>query len=89
MHVATCGMILESSTRAGGPGSINLKQYVEALDDPQSGLSYLSLTGQREQSVSDAERLFSIHSTDELHGEKGIQSRSRVHQRCQWMETVI
>ena len=56
MHVQRIG----SSTRAGGPESINLKYYVEALDDPGSGLSYPSLTGQRKQSVSDVERLFSI-----------------------------
>ena len=51
---------IASSTRAGGPDSINLKHYVETLDDSESGLTYPALTGQRQQSVSDAERLFSI-----------------------------
>ena len=38
MHVQRIG----SSTRAGGPENINLKHYVEALDDPESGLSYVT-----------------------------------------------
>jgi len=36
-----------------------LERYVEALDDPASGLTYPALTGALKQSVVDAERLFS------------------------------
>ena len=36
-----------------------LERYVEALDDPASGLTCPALTGARKQSVVDAERLFS------------------------------
>ena len=36
-----------------------MERFVQALDDPTSGLTYPALTGQRKQSVQDAERLFS------------------------------
>lgn len=42
----------------GGPDKIKLERYVEALEDPTSGLTYPALTGQRKQSVTDVERLF-------------------------------
>lgn len=37
---------------------MKLERYVEALQDPASGLTYPALTGSRKQSVLDAERLF-------------------------------
>jgi hypothetical protein len=36
-----------------------LERFTLALNDPSSGLTYPALTGQRKQSVQDAERLFS------------------------------
>lgn len=47
-----------TSTRRGGPDELRLERYVEALQDPTSGLTYPALTGQRKQSVTDVERLF-------------------------------
>ena len=38
---------------------LQTERFEEALEDPESGLTYPALTGQRKQSVRDAERLFS------------------------------
>lgn len=37
---------------------MGLEKFVEALADPESGLTYPALTGARKQSVEDVERLF-------------------------------
>ena len=46
-------------TRKGGPPQLRLERFQEALYDGDSGLTYTALTGQRKQSVQDAEILFS------------------------------
>ena len=43
--------------RRGGPRQFQL-QYLAALNDPSTGLTYTALSGVRSQSVEDAERLF-------------------------------
>jgi hypothetical protein len=50
---------IATATRSGGPVQIKLERFTLALNDPSSGLTYPALTGQRKQSVQDAERLFS------------------------------
>ena len=45
-------------TRKGGQ-LLRLERFQEALYDDESGLTYPALTGQRKQSVQDAEILFS------------------------------
>lgn len=50
---------IATSTRCGGPKQLKLERFVEALHDPSSGLTYAALSGQRKQSVREAERLFS------------------------------
>ena len=47
------------STRLGGPEKLRLERFTEALYDETSGLTFPALTGQRKQSVRDAEILFS------------------------------
>lgn len=47
------------STRLGGSKQLKLERLTEALYDENSGLTYPALTGQRKQSVQDAEILFS------------------------------
>ncbi len=47
-------------TRNGGPDDIEVEHYMEALKDETSRLTYSALVGLRKQSVSDAERLFSL-----------------------------
>ena len=50
---------MAKSTRLGGPHSLQLERFTEALFDEASGLTYPAITGQRKQSVQDAEILFS------------------------------
>ena len=50
---------IASQTRGGRPNALQLERYVEALSDQSSGLTYPALSGERKQSVIDAERLFS------------------------------
>ena len=48
------------TTRLGGPSQLQLDRFTEALYDETLGLTFPALTGQRKQSVKDAENLFSI-----------------------------
>ena len=50
---------IAKSTRLGGPDKLQLDRFTEALYDEDSGLTYPALTGQRKQSVRDAENFFS------------------------------
>ena len=50
---------MATATRAGGPKELRLERFTEVLQDPNSRLTYAALTGQRKQSVRDAERLLS------------------------------
>ena len=45
--------------RKGLIPNINMKAFVDALNSPDTGLTYTALTGKRKQSVSDAEKLLS------------------------------
>jgi len=57
-------------TREGGPEDMDLQGFDEAMRDSKSGLTYAALTGQRKQSVQDAERMLSFLVSDFLE-EKG------------------
>ena len=50
---------IAKSTRLGGPSKLKLDRFTQALHDEDSGLTFAALTGQRKQSVRDAEILFS------------------------------
>ena len=50
-------------TRNGGPEKLRLERFVEALSDPETGLTYAALSGSRKQSVNDAEKMFSPEIT--------------------------
>ena len=50
---------MAQSTRRGGPEELQLDRFTEALYDKDSGMTFPALTGQRKQSVQDAEILFS------------------------------
>lgn len=49
-------VLMATATRGGGPDKLQLE---EALYDDTAGLTYPAFTGQRKQSVRDAECLFS------------------------------
>ena len=46
-------------TREEGPSGTNLQGFDDAMQDPKTGLTFASLTGERKQSVVDAERMLS------------------------------
>ena len=50
---------MATATHAGGPKELHLERFTEALQDPNSRLTYAALSGQRNQSIRDAERLLS------------------------------
>ena len=58
--------------RQGAARDIHLERFVQALEDPSSGLTYTALTGVRKQSVEDVERLFGAGVIEfmEKHGYK-------------------
>ena len=46
-------------TRRGSPDKLQTDRFTEALHDEDAGMTFPALTGQRKQSVQDAEILFS------------------------------
>ena len=46
-------------TREEGPPGTNLQGFDDAMQDPKTGLTFAALTGERKQSVVDAERMLS------------------------------
>ena len=49
---------IANSLRHGHTANIRLERFVEALDDPATGLTFPALSGVRKQSVEVVERLF-------------------------------
>lgn len=49
---------IAGSVRRGSVKNIGLERFLEAMHDPETGLTYPALTGIRKQSVEDVERLF-------------------------------
>ena len=47
-------------TREGGPPGMDLQGFDDAMMDPGTGLTQAALTGERKQSVQDAERMLSF-----------------------------
>ena len=47
------------STRRGGPDSLKLERFSEAVHDKSARLSFPAFTGQRKQSIRDVENFFS------------------------------
>jgi len=50
---------ITNCTRNGDVPDVDVRAFVEALHDPNTGLTYTALTGQHKQSVPDCERVFS------------------------------
>ncbi|XP_035694410.1 uncharacterized protein LOC118428452 [Branchiostoma floridae] len=50
---------LTACVRAGTVPGIDLLRWIEAMQNPNTGLTYTALTGKRKQSVVDCERMFS------------------------------
>ena len=62
-------------TREGGPEDMDLHGFDEAMRNSKTGLTYAALTGQRKQSVHDAERMLSFLVSDFLE-EKGYHQEA-------------
>ncbi|XP_028407520.1 uncharacterized protein LOC114530130 [Dendronephthya gigantea] len=50
---------IAGSLRKGHIPNVDLQAFVKAMNDPNTGLTYTTLTGKRKQSVGDAEKLLS------------------------------
>ena len=50
---------IASHTRSGGPEGCHLERLQEAMESPETCLTYVALSGQKKQKVEDAERIFS------------------------------
>ena len=75
---------MAQSTRLGGPKKLRLEQFTEVMYDEKSGLTCPALTGQRKQSVRDAEILFS-EGVQEFMERKGYYYEAC----CQELETFL
>ena len=70
------------STRSGGPATKNLARYKEVLYDAEANLTYTALPGTRKQSVSDAERLFSLSLL-------AFMERKDYHEEAKYIHAVL
>ena len=57
---------MAKSVREGKDPKLNFEAFNDALQDPESGLTYAALIGKRKQSLKDAERLLSYHVSESL-----------------------
>ena len=71
---------MAKSTRLGGPETLRLDRFTEALSDETSGLTFPALTGQRKQSVKDAENLF-CEGVEKFMTRKGYEYEAK-YVRC-------
>ena len=71
---------MAKSVREGKDPKLNFEAFKDALQDPESGLTYAALIGKRKQSLKDAERLLSYHVSESLrrkgHNRRLTMSRS-------------
>lgn len=86
LHVKryTCSHIpqrIANHTRSGGPKELNLLCFKEAYDDTTTGLTRAALTGERKQSVVDAERLFGPNVAE-------FMRKRGYHYELKYVETI-
>lgn len=86
---------IAQAIRNTGPVGVKLERFKEALDSGVTGLTYAALTGQRKQSVTDAERLLSPFVLRWMEG-KGYEEEAKLCKslfrlaqvkRCQRLDT--
>ena len=68
------------STRRGGPDSLKLERFSEAVHDKSARLSFPAFTGQRKQSIRDVENFFS-EPVEQFMRHKGIVMRLDLFKR--------
>ena len=75
-------------TREEGPAGTDLQGFDDAMRDPNTGLTHAALTGERKQSVQDAERMLSFLVAKFLQ-ENGYQQESKyVETVASWHEAA-
>ena len=77
---------MAKSVREGKDPKLNFEAFNDALQDPESGLTYAALIGKRKQSLKDAERLLSYHVSESLRRKGHIQEADHVKIIANWHE---
>ena len=77
---------MAKSVREGKDPKLNFETFNDAMQDPESGLTYAALTGKRKQSLKDAERLLSCHVADSLLRKEHVQEARHVQLIANWHE---
>ena len=77
---------MAKSVREGKDPKLNFEAFNDALQDPESGLTYAALIGKRKQSLKDAERLLSYHVSESLRTKGHIQEADHVKIIANWHE---
>ena len=77
---------MAKSVREGKDPKLNFEAFNDALQDPESGLTYAALIGKRKQSLRDAERLLSNHVANSLRTKGHIQEARHVQLIANWHE---
>ena len=66
---------------------MQLERFAEALEDSESLLTYPALTGQRKQSVRDAERLLSKEMVEFMRKKGYAFERQYIETRLNWRQS--
>lgn len=77
---------IAKSVRKGKDPSLNFEAFNDALQDPESGLTYAALIGKRKQSLKDAERLLSRHVADSLMRKGHTEEANHIRIIANWHE---
>ena len=77
-----------NSLRRGCVRNIGLKRFIEALEEPKTGLTYPALTGIRKQSVEDIERLFGQGVIDFMKDKNYNEEAEYVQKVRNWRKAI-
>ena len=77
---------IAKSVREGKDPNLQFEAFNDALQDPESGLTYAALIGKRKQSLKDAERLLSCHVADSLMRKGHVQKANHIRIIAYWHE---
>ena len=69
---------MAKTVHEGKDPKLNFEAFNDALQDPESGLTYAALTGKRKQSLKDTEQLLSYHVADSLRRKEHVQEARHV-----------
>lgn len=87
MNNVKCALLTQriaSHTRSGGPKGLRLERLQEAMESPETCLTYVALSGQRKQNVEDAERIFSKSVVQFLTNRGYVAEALYMQAVCNW-----